>query len=337
MFIKTKAVLVLLAVSMMWGLAFPMNRWALLLTGMDPFAFAGIRSLFATAAFLPFAVRGSGTPPVKRGGGPQGRLVWLWAGLATGTLLATYSVLEYLGLVYATSGKSGFIGDMYIVFVPLMAMASGRIPGRNVWAGLCLALFGLWLISDPGGAGSFNRGDVLTLMSAVFMAGHVMATARFANRVDTVRFVTVQLALNGLASLGISAARGSLPGAQAFWLTLPAFLFGILSLALGTLAQTEVQKVLRASEVALMLQLQGAFAAVFGMIFLDEAMTTAMWAGAALVVAGAVVAQRTPPRRNETVLADRLPRRGRGCPGPESPPWPGQGRTSVMAPGCPEG
>ncbi|MDR1035810.1 MAG: DMT family transporter [Deltaproteobacteria bacterium] len=326
---RTKSALLLLALTMVWGLTFPMNRWGLTTVGMDPFAFGGIRFLLAAVAFLPLAIRGSRRLPETPGGGPPDRFLWLKAGLATGSVLAIYGILQYVGLVYTTSGKSGFISGLYVVIVPLMAMFAGRRPGLPVWGGLCLAVIGLWLLSNPGGEGTFNVGDVLTLVSAVFTAVHVILTASFANRVDSVRFVTVQLALTGFASLGIAVFTGNLPSAPAFWGLLPICMFGIISLAGGILIQTSAQKHMRSYEVALMLQLQGAFAALFGMIFLKEIMTLAMWGGAVLVVAGAALSQKTSRKRVDlphgqssgVPVADKLSleKPGSGEPSPEKP------------------
>ncbi|MDR1039395.1 MAG: DMT family transporter [Deltaproteobacteria bacterium] len=295
---RIKAALLLLAVTAVWGITFPMTRWSMTVAGLDPFAYAGLKFLFAFMALLPLAVRGSAPRQEAGADKPSAGLLWLWAGLATGLVLAVYGVLQYAGLVYTTSGKSAFISGLYVVIVPLMAMAGGRMPGRPVWLGLVLAVSGLWLISGPqGGEARLNFGDFLTLLSAAFTALHVIMISRFANRVDPIRFVTVQIALTSLVSFAVAFVRGNMPDASVFWITLPFTLFGIISLAGCILAQTAAQRYMRASEVALMLQLQGVFAAVFGMIFLDEVMTLLMWAGAALMVGGSIMAQSRARRR----------------------------------------
>jgi drug/metabolite transporter (DMT)-like permease len=277
-----------------------MTRWTVTVAGMDPIAYSGFKYLFAFLALLPIAFRRPGPLPETRRGKPPGKLLWLWAGLAAGFIQTAYGVLQYAGLVYTTSGKAAFIGGLYVVIVPLLAMAGGRLPGPRVWTGLVLGVIGLWFISGPqAGLGQLNLGDGLSLLSATFLALHVIITARFANRVDSVRFVTVQVAIASAVSFAIAFARGDMPDAAVIWITLPFTLYGIISLAGGIMIQTAAQKSMRASEVALMLQLQGVFAAVFGMIFLHEVMTPAMWLGAALVVAGSIAAQSLSRRKGE--------------------------------------
>ncbi|MDR1040320.1 MAG: DMT family transporter [Deltaproteobacteria bacterium] len=294
---RIKAALLLLLLTAIWGLTFPMTRWTVTVAGMDPIAYSGFKFLFAFLALLPIAVRGSGPLPGAR----PGKLLWLRAGLAAGCLVTAFGILQFAGLVYTTSGKSAFISGLYVVMVPLLSIALGRIPGPPVWIGLVLGVSGLWLIAGPqAGFGKLNLGDVLTLLSAAFIALHMIVTARFANRVDPARFVTVQIGIASLVSFAIALARGSMPDASVFWLSLPFTLFGIVSLAGGFVIQTTAQRSMRASEVALMLQLQGVFGAVFGMIFLGEVMTPTMWAGAALVVAGSIAAQTRSRRGGET-------------------------------------
>ncbi|MDR1040319.1 MAG: DMT family transporter [Deltaproteobacteria bacterium] len=298
---RTKAALLLLLLTAIWGLSYPMTRWTVTVAGMDPVAFAGFKFLFAFLALLPMAVRGSGPLPETRRGEPRDRVSWLRAGLTVGFFITFAGMLQFSSLVYTTSGKAAFIGGLYVVIVPLLAIAGGRMPGPPVWIGLVLGVSGLWLIAGPQvGSGRLNLGDGLMLLSATFTALHVTATARFANRVDPIRFVTVQVALASTVSFAIAFARGAMPDAPVFWLSLPVMLFGIVSLAGGILIQTTAQKSMRSSEVAMMLQLQGVFGAAFGMLFLDEVMTPVMLAGAALMVAGAIAALSRSPRKAET-------------------------------------
>ncbi|MDR1315084.1 MAG: EamA family transporter, partial [Deltaproteobacteria bacterium] len=57
---------------------------------------------------------------------------------------------------------------------------------------------------------------------------------------------------------------------------------------------------------AMLLQLKAVFAAVFGMVFLDESMTLSMWSGAALVACGCLSAQYRCNRRKPPLSAPAL-------------------------------
>ncbi|MDR1035811.1 MAG: DMT family transporter [Deltaproteobacteria bacterium] len=297
-----KGILILLAVAVVWGGAYPTIRWAVV--QMDSMAFTGIKFLVSAAALLPLAMRKSGALPKNYRGSPPGRFFWVWAGLVTGSLIALESLFLYAGMVSTTAGKAAFLANMDIVIVPIMALFIGRMPGLHIWGGLALGVSGLWLLSDPEPGGTwFTIGDLMVLVSAVFSAAHVVVTGRYANRVELYRFVTVQLAATGFICLGIAAARGVLPSLHVFWVTLPCALYGILSLSWGIAGQTAAQRHLRASEVTLLLLLEAVFAAIFGMIFLDEDMTLVMWAGAALMVAAAALSQSRDFREEERVCA----------------------------------
>ncbi|MDR1041728.1 MAG: DMT family transporter [Deltaproteobacteria bacterium] len=287
---KTKAALLLLAATVIWGASFPTIRYSVAL--VDPFAFTGIKFLFSVAALLPLALRRRASSPGHAMDSERPHpLLWLWTGLAAGAFLTAGTMLQYKGMVWTTSAKSGFISGLYVTLVPPMGLVLGRIPSATVWAGLFLGLSGLFLVSNPG-AGGFNRGDALTLAADLFWAMHVILVGRYAIRVNPFRFVAVQVGTVGVVCFAIAAAAGELPGKAAFMATLPFSLFGIISVSACYYFQVTAQKDIRPSEAALILQLQAVFAAVFGMIFLNEVMTPVMWAGAALVVAGSLVAQR---------------------------------------------
>ncbi|MDR1082196.1 MAG: DMT family transporter, partial [Deltaproteobacteria bacterium] len=286
---RIKAALLLLTATFIWGASFPTIRYSVAL--VDPFAFTGIKFLFSAAALLPMALmRRASSPGQAIDRERPHPLTWLWAGLAAGVLLTVGTALQYQGMVWTTSAKSGFISGLYVTLVPPLGLVLGRIPSPAVWMGLVMGLSGLMLVSNPGG-GEFNRGDALTLAADLFWAVHVLLVGRYAIRVNPFRFVGVQVGMVGAVCLGIAFARGALPDSAAFIATLPFSLFGILSVSMCYFFQVTAQKDIRPSEAALLLQLQAVFAAIFGMIFLDEMMTPSMWAGAALVVAGSITAQ----------------------------------------------
>jgi drug/metabolite transporter (DMT)-like permease len=296
---RTKSVLILLAVGLVWGAEYPTIRWAV--GTMDSIAFTAVKFLLSAAALLPLALRQAGPLPQNFRGKAPGRFFWCWAGLVTGVVLALETVFLYEGMVSTNAGKAAFIANMEVIVVLLIAISIGRVPGHPIWLGLALGVAGMWLLSDPenGGAGWFNFGDALVLASAVFGGLHVVLTGRYANRVALYRFVTVQLAVTGFICLTVTVARGTLPDAAAFWLTLPCAMFGIFSLSGAVVAQTAAQRHMRAVEVALLLLLEAVFAAIIGAIFLNEGMTFVMCLGAAMMMAGAAVAQIHEGRKGE--------------------------------------
>jgi hypothetical protein len=167
--------------------------------------------LSGSLAFLPLSFRKSPPLPDYFFGKPPSPLFWLWSGLAAGGLLSFAAMLQFQGMVWTTSGKSAFITSLYMVMVPLMALAIGRVPGRTVWAGLFLGVLGLNFLSGVRDGDGFNTGDALTLAADVFWASHLILVSRCANRVDAIRFVTVQTGVTAAVCLAIAFARGSVP------------------------------------------------------------------------------------------------------------------------------
>jgi drug/metabolite transporter (DMT)-like permease len=292
----------LIFLTLVWGGSFPMVRWSV--ARIDAIAFTGLEFFFGALALAPLCFLKPAPLPCSRRREPPGPRFWLKAGAAAGFLLACGSILQYQGMVWTTSGKSAFISSLYVILVPLMAIVMGRVPGRAVWAGLAAGVAGLFLLSGVADSvGDFNRGDALTLAGDACWASHLILVGRCANRVEPIRFVTVQAALAGSSCLAIAAARGAMPGWSAFLETLPFTLFGIVSVSLAYLIQTYCQREMRASETALVLQLKAVFAALFGMAFLGETMTPAMWGGAALVICGSLLAQTRADRLGRPLTA----------------------------------
>jgi drug/metabolite transporter (DMT)-like permease len=278
----------LLAASIVWGVSYPMNRQALF--SVEPLTFAAFRYLFGTLALAPCALRwGRGRPPSGYHASPH---LWIYGGMAAGSLLTLGTWLQYYGLTMTTAGKSGFITSLYVSMVPLFGFVLGQIPGRLVWAGLAISVTGLLLISSPGGETGFNRGDALTLTADLFWAAHVFLLGHFAVRSNPWRFVTVQAAWCCLLSFALASVFGTMCTWPQFVAALPFMLWGVMAVGVAYVWQAMAQVSIPPTAAALMLQFQPVVAAIAGAMFMSEPMSLTMAAGATLLVGGALVGQR---------------------------------------------
>ncbi|HJS70076.1 MAG TPA: DMT family transporter, partial [Gaiellaceae bacterium] len=145
--------LALVGVTAIWGVTFVQVKDALPLYPL--FAFLAVRFAISTAALAPFA---------------WGRLRVLpregyVAGVGVGALLAAAYGFQTAGLELTTVSSTGFITGLYVVFTPFIALALFRTPvPRALWAGVGLAVVGLFLLSGaPGGSAT---GNALVLAAA---------------------------------------------------------------------------------------------------------------------------------------------------------------------------
>ena len=270
--------LALVAVTAVWGVTFVQVKDAVALYPL--FAFLAVRFLIATAVLAPFALRPTLT---------LGRRGWRAATLL-GLLLAAGYWLQTAGLERTTVSNAGFITGLYVVFTPLAAVAILRIRlGRVVWAGVALSTAGLALLSGVGGAS--GAGDLLVLLGAVAFSLQIALMERYAPRYDPVAFTFVEMlaAFGGFTVVAVALGQVELPRGWVVWGAL--LVTGIFASALGFLVQTWAQRRTSATRTALAFALEPVWAAIFGYWLAGDRLGAVGWIGAALIMAGIVVAE----------------------------------------------
>lgn len=281
--------MLLLTASFIWGISFPLNRYAL--NYIDPFGYTALRYLFGTLAFLPLAMR------LGRRIAPAGyftrinKFSWLWGGLLAGCLLTIGNGLQYYGLTMTTSAKAGFMNSLYVTMVPLFGFVLGVIPARAVWLGLAVSLAGLYFVSDPWSVQGFNRGDALVLVADLFFAIHVFVLGYFTVRVSSWLFIFSQTFFGCLLGFLVAEMTGSFPTLEQFKGIWPLAVWGIFSVSGAYICQALAQRHTTPTSAALVMQSQSIIAAVCGVVFLREPMTEIMVFGAFLLISGTVTAQ----------------------------------------------
>jgi drug/metabolite transporter (DMT)-like permease len=278
---RLKSDLTLLLVAVIWGSAFAAQRVAA--AHLGPFFFNGLRFLVGVLTLLPmvrFRVK------IERRMLP-------WVALA-GVILFAASALQQAGIASTTAGNAGFITGLYVVLVPILLVIFLRQPvAWATWIAALLAVVGALLLST-GGDLKFNPGDLLELAGAVAWAAHVILVGWLAHRMDVLPFVIGQNLVSGLLNLAASGFGdyATFPGlVPAGW----AVLFsGIFSIGVGFALQGIGQRHAPPSDAALILSLEAVFAAIFGYIFLGEALTVIQMLGCALIMIAILQVQLRP-------------------------------------------
>jgi drug/metabolite transporter (DMT)-like permease len=275
--------LALLGITVIWGLTFVMVKDAVEET--PPMLFVAVR--FAVAAAVIGAV--GGFRRLTRGDVLAGALV----GMA---LFGGYS-LQTIGTQYTTASNTGFITGLFVVFTPLFATAlARRAPSAASVAGVGLATGGLILLAARRGI-HFARGDLYILGTAASFAWHIVLLGRVAPGrspagLAAVQFVTVTV-LAGLWSGAGERAAPALDGSV--WAAL--VVTGVFASALAFWVQTAAQRVVPPTRTAIILTGEPVFAGVFGYALAGDRLAARGYAGAALIVAGILVAELLSPER----------------------------------------
>jgi drug/metabolite transporter (DMT)-like permease len=272
------ALLALVAVTAVWGLTFVQVKDALELYPL--FAFLAVRFAIAT---LTLAV------PGRRRVGTLGRRGW-GIGAMLGLLLAVGYALQSAGLERTTVSSTGFITGLYVVFTPLLALVVFRTRiAAAVWLGVGLSTVGLTLLSGVD-AGRLE-GDALVLGASAVYSVQIVLMERYAPRFDAVALTLAEMAAAFVGFLVVAVALGQVevPRGWTVWGAL--VVTGVFASALGFLVQTWAQRRLSATRTALAFALEPVFAAFFGFWLAGDRLGAWGWAGAALIMAGIVVAE----------------------------------------------
>jgi drug/metabolite transporter (DMT)-like permease len=287
----------LLAVAVLWGLNFVVIKEAITDTG--PMTYLLWRHLVAAlmlAAVMPRTVRAAT------------RRDWLYGGVLGFFLFVAFAT-QTIGLQWTTPGKSGFITSLYIVMVPFLYwMVARRSPGWTQIGGAVLATAGLGFLSLHGGLG-MSAGDLLTLVGALGFAAQIVAIGFFAPKMKPAVLALTQTAAAAALFVLVTPLTehvtwgfGWRGWAAIVWTALSGTVFGFL-------VQAWAQKATTSTRAAVILGLEGLFAAAFGLAFGMDVLSWRFLAGAALIVAGVLVIETLPGRRGAAVNpADVLPR-----------------------------
>ena len=288
-----QANLMLLVTAAIWGFAFVAQRVAM--DHMGPFSFNAVRFLLGAASLLPliwFFSRKKAvatTPAAKTS-------IWLAGGVA-GAILFVAAALQQVGLLDTTAAKAGFITGLYMILVPFLGLFLRHVTGLNAWLGAVLALVGLYLLSINADF-SMSRGDFLMFIGAIFWACHILWIDFIGRRVNALQLSAVQFLACGLLS-SVAAFWQEAPTFTSILLAWPAILFAsFISVGLAYTLQVVAQKRAKPTHAAIIMSMEAVFAAIGGVVFLDENLPMRGWIGCGLMMTGMLLSQIPLPKFN---------------------------------------
>src|SRR4051812_2581373 len=136
----------------------------------------------------------------------------LLAGALLGLVYGVAQILQTVGLAHTSASVSGFITGLYVVATPLLAavLLRARVPGTT-WLAAGLATVGLGVLSLNGF--TLGYGELLTLLSALIYAGHILVMGRFSEPGEALSLSVVQVAVIALVCTLAACWPGSGTGA----------------------------------------------------------------------------------------------------------------------------
>lgn len=219
------------------------------------------------------------------------RSYW-WRGAVMGLFLYTAYTVQNYGLMDTTPGKNAFFTAVYCVIVPFLYWIVDRQrPDRfNVLAAvLCVA--GIGFVSWDGGL-AMTWGDVLTLISGMMYACHIVATAKFSRGRDIFILTVIQFTTTAVCCwVGTAFTRGLPVDGLPFQAWMVLLYLTVAATTLALLFQNIGQKYTDPSSAAVLMSLEAPFGVAFSVIFTEESPTPFMYFGFFLIFVAVVCSE----------------------------------------------
>ncbi|CAB5123450.1 MAG: EamA family transporter [Actinobacteria bacterium] len=261
----------LLTVAMAWGWSFVIMKDAIERQSVNNFLF----TRFIVAVVVMVLIR----PRVLQ---LLNRELLIRAG-AAGFFLGSGYIFQTLGLERTGAAITGFVTGLYIVLTPIFAaiILRQRVD-RFTWICIAIATVGLGLLSIRGF--SVGLGELLTFISAIFFALHIIALSKWSSGRDAYAMTVVQLAMCALLSGIASIPSGySPPPDLGVWAVV--VFTAVFATAIAFIIQTWSQAHMSATKVAVILTMEVVFAALFAILFGGESLTLQSTLGGLMVIA----------------------------------------------------
>jgi len=282
--------LLLVVVVFVWGINVPLTK--LLLRQLTPVQIIGLR-------WPPFAISLMVLLLATR---RQWRIRWRdlwWLILLAVPGVAANQFLWVIGLDSTSPSRSSLIFSTSVVFAALMAPLFGGAPLRRVgWAGVAVALFGLYVVLSAGFSiglldSPTSYGDFLTLCSALCVAFFTAASRPFIRRYGSLTFTTYAIVLGAVfiaPIAGPTAVRADFASLSLVsWLCLSHMIF--LGGAVGFLCWFAGVDHIGPARTAVYQCIIPVMAVAASALLVGDRLTVVQFVGAAIALAGVLLAR----------------------------------------------
>ena len=286
--IRRRAVVWMVVTTVFWGGSFVFNKIGF--REIPPVTFLFLRFSLATLLMGLLSlrrIRGINRDIMRKG-------------VAVGLALGATNLSFVLGVSGTSVSRAGFLNNLFVLIIPLLCYLIWRERvSRATFAGILLAVTGLWSLAR-GGAAGFNTGDLLSTICAVFIAIHIIAVSKILKDEDVYLVTLVQFAT--VALMGALLSFLFAPPLRPFGMvSAGAILYcAVFPTVICFTLQNTWQRYTTPAQAGLIYTLDPIWSMLGGLIFLAERLSAAEWAGCALIfvgVAAPLIIRRVAERR----------------------------------------
>jgi len=259
---RSKAVIMLYIIALIWGFAFIAIDYSLA-NGYGVFYILALRGLIAGLLLLPFFIKNK-----------------FWKNKHTfvhSIVCGVFFFLGYacqtIGQMHSSSDKSAFYTAFYVIFTPFIAYLFGKksVKIKN-FISIGLAIVGIFFLTFMANGLSFSFGisEVMLLLCALFFAFQIVWVSKYLKESDPLGSSSVMLLSMGILSL-IAFFISSILGYESLPTSIKGFagvLFAaIFSSGICSVLQFKAQKDVSPTKASLILVLETPIAIILSWIF----------------------------------------------------------------------
>lgn len=283
----------LFAAAVIWGFAFAAQDSA---SNMGAFTLGFARSvvagIFLIGVIIAFdKITGSERRLISKRGIDLNKTEII-GGVIIGAVLTAASAFQQLGINAGTDGgKAAFITALYVILVPIYALALKNKAPFNVWISVAIAVVGFYLLCIKDDF-SIAPSDLLVIAAAMIFPIHILTIDHFSPKCDGIRMSMVQFFTAAVLNLAIALA---VEGAGELTTVLPNLLpvlyLGIGSSGIAYTLQILGQKDVNPAVASIILSLESVFGVIGTALFLGQTLTLREYLGCAIVLVAVILSQ----------------------------------------------
>lgn len=269
---ENKAQLILILVTVIWGIGFPLTSLAL--KSMGPFTLVSVKSFLACIVLMLIFHRNLKSINKEL----------LVAGFLLALSLVGGNLLQTGGMVYTTPSKCSFVSGLPVIFVPIIiAIMHKTLPEKKKVLAIGVAILGLFFLTYNGDTG-INKGDLLTMLGSLVYSFQIIIVDRFGSKYDGIMLAVVELFFVGILScIPAFIFEGYHIGIHSTIAIICILVTGLLGSGLGMAVQNKMQPLLTPSSAALIYLCEPVFGAFFS-IFIGDVLSPKAIFGALLIL-----------------------------------------------------
>jgi len=288
---KTVSFACLLACSFIWGTTFIAQD-----TGMDnigPFTFNSVRFFVGFLIISPFVFLFERKKINIQTRAKANEFIKLI--IPVGVFLFLGTVFQQVSLLYTDVANSAFFTVFYVPMVPIIVyfLFSERLHW-SIWPSVVACIIGGYLLSDVSDV-NIRFGDGLVLIGALFWALHIIYIGKIIDQFDLPFLIAM---LQNIIVAGFSfflvIMFEEIDFSKIRLETVEILYAGILSGGVAFALQLFGQKNISAAPAAIVMSLEGVFAAISAWIILNQLLGLNNIIGCTLILGGVLLSQLAP-------------------------------------------